>query len=167
MTKFEFTRSFIHRTFGDIGSVEVTGEATVALDGKALPDTSVQYLMNFALQSLQDAYAGAKDATEAGANWQKKLDALIEGTVGVRSGGGGVDAMTKLCRAVAREILRSKMALAGKPYKDFTAKDADEQNAVLDKIINANRDTIEAEAKKRLAAKSKLADSVDLGDLGL
>lgn len=163
----DIKRAFVHRTYGDIGSVTMTGNAKIALDGKDLPDASVAYLMNFALQSLQDAYAGAKTDDEAKANWAKKLKTLVEGTVGIRTGGSGVDALTKLMRSVAREIVRAKMAEANKPYKEFTAKTADEQNIVLDKVIEGNREVIEAEARKRMNAKTKLKDSVDLGDLGL
>ena len=81
MTNYDVKRGFTHRTFGEIGAVDMTAEvAKVTVNGTELPETSVEYLLHFALQSLQDAYAGAKNPTEAAAAFDKKLKALCEGT---------------------------------------------------------------------------------------
>lgn len=76
---------------GRIGSVEMVADVnSIKIGGKALPVASIDYLLNFSLQSLQDAYAGAESLDEAVGNWTKKHDALLEGTIGVRQGGGGM-----------------------------------------------------------------------------
>lgn len=165
-TEYNVTRDFAHRTYGAIGSVRLTaGIGEVELNGKTIPGRSVEYLLTFALQSLQDAYAGADNADEAKARFDKKLAAIIDGTIGVRgNGGGGVSELTKVCRSVAREMLRAAFAKAGKKYGDFTSLPAAEQNEKLDAIIEKHREHVEAEAKKRIAAKAKVAD-IDLGDI--
>lgn len=165
VTEYNVTRDFAHRTYGEIGTVRLTaGIGEVELNGKTIPGRSVEYLLTFALQSLQDAYAGADNADEAKARFDKKLAAIVDGTIGVRSGGGGVSELTKVCRSVAREMLRAAFAKAGKKYGDFTALSVAEQNEKLDAIIEKHREHVEAEAKKRIAAKAKVAD-IDLGDI--
>lgn len=77
---------------GRIGAVTLEANITdVSVDGKSLPAASIEYLLNFSLQSLQDAYAGAESLTEATASWEKKLSALLEGTIGVRGESGMTD----------------------------------------------------------------------------
>lgn len=130
------------------------------LDGNVLPESSVQHLLTFALQSLQDAYAGAKDNAEAEAAFAKKYQRLIDGSVGVRA--GGTDTFTKTCRQIARQIVRAKFAESGRKYSEFTALSASEQNDRLDQVIAANRDVIEKEAKKRMDEQDKLSKQVDI-----
>lgn len=172
MAKVDYAvaREFAHRTHGEIGAatLQVMGTDKVVLNGKELPGRSVEYLLTFALQSLQDAYAGAKSSDEARAMFEKKLAAITDGTIGVRgSSGGGVSELTKVSRSVAREMLRAAFAKSGKSYGDFTALSAADQNEKLDAIIEKHRDVVEGEAKKRIAAKAKVADAVDLDDIGL
>lgn len=159
----EVKRTYIRKGFEMATVALVAPNGKWKLDGKELPDGSVAHLMTFALQTLQDAYAGASDQAEADANFEKKYAKLVAGEIGVR--GTGVDSFTKVCRSVAREMLRAKMAQAGRPYKDFTSKSAEEQNDVLDKIVNDYREVVEAEAKKRIKAQEaarELAASVDI-----
>lgn len=76
---------------GRIGAIELVADVnSIKVAGNELGQASIDYLLNFSLQSLQDAYAGAESLAEAVAAYEKKLDALIEGTIGVRSGGGGM-----------------------------------------------------------------------------
>lgn len=95
---------------GRIGSVEMSAGITgISINGKELPEASINYLLNFSLQSLQDAYAGAEDLTEATANWEKKLAALLDGTIGVRSGGGGMSDEERAELYVAEQATRAKL----------------------------------------------------------
>jgi len=154
MTKVEFKRDFAHRTYGAIGSVELAAMVgDIKLDGQVLPDTSVEYLLNFALQSLQDAYAGAKDAKEAQALWAKKRDALIAGTIGVRTGGAGVDEATAVARIIVRQYAKAKLGAKSKEWAKFTGLSDADQNAKLDEWHKANEaafaDAIKAELKRR------------------
>lgn len=108
------------------------------VNGNELPEVSAQYLMNFALQSLQDAYAGAKDLAEAQANFQKKLDALLEGSIGIREG-GGVSEEIRIRRQFVMDAVRAAARKKeGKPWKE-TEKKA-EYDALSDEEINAKLD---------------------------
>lgn len=81
-------RSYTHKSFGPVGKVELTVPAEGwSIDGHELNEQAVQHLATFALQTLQDAYAGAKTSDEAQANWEKKLDRIVKGVIGVREGG--------------------------------------------------------------------------------
>src|SRR5688572_14266848 len=100
MTKFNIARSFDHKLHGRIGLVEVEADVksiTISTGGVAheLPATSIEYLLTFALQNLQDAYAGAENAADATARFGKKLDRLLAGTIGAREAGDGASAETK------------------------------------------------------------------------
>lgn len=84
----QITRKYTHAAHGDIGSVElIVPDAGWTLDGVALPISSVRHLATFALQSLQDAYAGAKSADEASDAFATKYDRIREGTIGTHTGG--------------------------------------------------------------------------------
>ena len=89
-TIMEIDRTYEHKSAGTIGQVKLTvpSEGWV-LDGKALSEQSVRHLAYFALQTLQDAYAGADtmpDAERVG-RFNKKYDRLMLGTIGTREGG--------------------------------------------------------------------------------
>lgn len=119
-------RTYEHKTFGNIGSVEFTvPDGAFSLGDKVLPASSVEHLMTFALQTLQDAYAGAKDATEAKANFEKKLTKLIEGTIGTRTSGVRVDAPDWMLAFLEdnRALVKAKAQVDG--YKDMTPSERD------------------------------------------
>lgn len=157
---------------GRIGHVElvVDGEKWT-LDGKELPDASIHYLMNFALQSLQDAYAGADGLKDATARWEAKRAALIDGTVGA-SGGGGVSDETTAQRYVMKRAYLAQVDDAKKAaFKDMEPAD---QADLLDRLFAKNAAKLatvvadrlaemEAERKRRAAERAKLAGmGVDL-----
>lgn len=162
------TRAFNHRTFGQIGSVELSANVKdVKVDGTTLPDASVEYLLHFALQSLQDAYAGAKTEDEAKAAWAKKLDALKAGTIGVRGGGEGVTEETKVQRMIVRNMVKAKFGAKSPEWATFTGLSDADQNAKLDEWFAANAEklapAVAEEMKRREAArkaKAKIADAV-------
>lgn len=112
--------------------------------------SSVEYLLTFALQNLQDAYAGAESAAEAQARWQKKLDRLIEGSIGVREAGDGASALTKSIRAVIGDMLRQ----AKKWQEVIGALDEDKRGEALDAIFakqpEAKQAAIRATAEERI-----------------
>lgn len=163
------TRAYAHKTHGTIGDVEFTyPNGSFKLNGEELPESSVTHLMTFALQSLQDAYAGAKNNDEAVGAFNTKLDRLLKGEIGVR--GTGVDSFTKMCQSVAREILRANMKAQGVPYKTFTEKSAEDQADIVDKIVNKHRKVIEDRAKQRIAeqeARNKELAGIDIGKVEL
>ena len=91
----DIERKFEHKDYGEIGAVALTVPTDGwSIDGQPLSEESVKYLATFALQSLQDAYAGAKDSASAIGAFGKKYDRLVNGEIGTREGGklGGVKA---------------------------------------------------------------------------
>lgn len=140
----DIKREYTHKRFGLIGSVRLTvpTEGWV-LDDVPLTAAGVTHLATFALQSLQDAYAGAKDEGEALALWEKKLDRIMEGTIGTRTG-------------VTRDPIKSHaigMAVRFAPGVDAKAKRANairmvESNA---KWLDRAREDLEWAAKESVA----------------
>lgn len=152
----------IHRTFATraksavgeatIGECRLTGEAKLLLDGKELPAKSVEYLMTFALQSLQDAYAGAETADAAKSAWVAKRDKLLSGDIGARGPGASVPTETRIARDIMRDIFHKKASESAR--KEYKEADADGRNAILDAAISKNADAIAklvAEEMKRRA----------------
>lgn len=167
-------RTFTHKTFGLIGEVNLKAPEGLAieLNGKQLPVGSVEYLLTFALQSLQDAYAGAKTEAEAVTSWEKKRDAIIAGTVGVRVGGSSVSDETRIGRKLIRDALKTKMGKDSAEWKEFTGLSDADQNAKLDALYAKNKDKLAPKVQSELDAlraererKAKLAK--DASDLDL
>lgn len=129
----EINRTFAHRTFGAIGNaVFETPKGKYVLNGHELPESSVAHLMTFALQTLQDAYAGAKSTDEALGAYNGKLDKLLNGTIGTRSGGDGVDERTRVARSIVRGAVKAKFGGKSPEWATFTGLSDDDQNAKLD-----------------------------------
>lgn len=101
------SRSYAHKTFGQIGAVTMTSpDGDWTINGAVVPERTVDHLLTFALQTLQDAYAGAADATDAKEKFDCKLAKLAAGTLGVRSGGGAaVDEETRHMRMIMRSLV--------------------------------------------------------------
>lgn len=163
-------RSYDHKDHGRIGTVTLEAAlGDVTLNGTALPQASVEYLLMFSLQSLQDAYAGADGADDAKARWEKKLDRLLEGSIGVRAAGDGASAETKAIRGVIGDMLRAAKVWKAK----IGSLDEDKRAAALDAIFEgqspekqaALRDQAKArlaEAAKRKAQAAAMADTLEL-----
>lgn len=152
MTKFTIARTFDHKAHGRIGLIECEADVkSLTIGGVAVPDASIEYLLTFAFQNLQDAYAGADSAADAQARFAKKLDRLMKGEIGVREAGDGASAETKAIRGVIGDMLR-----AAKQWKEVMGdKDEDARAAVLDAIFakqpEAKQATIRATAQERMA----------------
>ena len=115
---FEVTRDFTSKAYGKIGQsgwrVTKTGAAEMLRAGNwvLVPDATRDALAMFALQTLQDAYAGAKTASEAVGSFDKKLDAYIDGTVGTRA---------TSWESVAREIITLALVKRDPEFKKLEA----------------------------------------------
>jgi hypothetical protein len=159
-------RNFAHKRFGEIGRVVLEADVKVVkLNGKPIPEGSVEYLLNFALQSLQDAYAGAENADEAKANFAKRFERLIEGKIGVREG-GGVSEETRVARTIVRAKLKAKLDKA-----EYEAKYKDDDEAV-DAVFAKNKEKLQPfvdarleELRKERERKAKMAKAVDELDI--
>ena len=165
-------RTFTHRTFGLIGEVNLKASegTTLSLNGKELPPSSVEYLLTFALQSLQDAYAGAKTPDEAVASWTKKRDSLIAGTIGTRTGTGtSVSDETRIGRNLIKGALKAKWGKDSPEWKEFTGLSDADQAAKLDELLGKNREKLQPRIDAEVQAlraererKAKLAKASDL-----
>lgn len=163
--EYNVKRAFEHKTNGSIGAVHLKAEVgKVTIGDKELPTRSVEYLLTFALQSLQDAYAGAKSNEQAVGLFDKKLDALIAGTIGVRTG-GGTSELERVTLQVVRAILKAKLteeAFAAYKEDDDKVLEAFEKNkAKLEPLVTERMEEL---AKER-ARKAKLA--ANAGELEL
>lgn len=166
----EYNRTFTHRTFGNIGSVVFAApKGKYAINGTELPESSVAHLMTFALQTLQDAYAGAKSTDEALGAFNGKLDKLLNGTIGTRGSGDGADERTRVARSVTMSAAKAKFGAKSPEWATFTGLTDDERNAKLDGWYEANREAfdpaVDEEMARRAAkreAKAGLASSVTI-----
>jgi hypothetical protein len=150
---------------GDIGRVVLETDASVIkLNGKPVPLQSMEYLLTFALQAFQDAYAGAQSAEEAKSFFEKKLAACIDGTIGVRgAGGGSVSEETRVIRQVVREILRKRLekeAYEAKYKDDDEAVDAAfvKNEEKLRPFVDARLEELKKERERKAKLAAKAAD---------
>jgi len=162
-------RSYDHKTHGHIGSVRLSAPAEGwTLDGKPLPESSVEYLLTFSLQALQDAYAGAKTQGEARGMFAAKRDRLAEGTIGVRSAGAGFTTVEKK----ALQLFRNEKIAALAAYKAIDSTDQPARLAFVVKVWEAVSNDVRAAytAKAEIvleAEKEAVAVDIDLAALGI
>lgn len=149
------TRNYTHRTYGTIGAVEFgVPKGKFTLNGTELPDASVAHLMTFALQTLQDAYAGAKNLAEATGAFNGKLDKLLNGTIGTRSSGDGADERTRVARSVTMSAAKAKFGAKSPEWATFTGLDDDAKNAKLDGWYAANAEAFDPAIDEELARRN-------------
>ena len=126
----EIGRIYAHRAYGEVGNVVLECDLTrMTLNGNDIPELSMRAILRHGLQILQDAYAGAKSTDEAKAFFAKKLDKLLNGTLGER---GVSDEMSDRDETIARKWIAFKgmtfakgTLLPEKLEKAFTAWEAD------------------------------------------
>lgn len=169
----KFDRKFQHKSkegvVTDFGIVAVEYEAVISLNGNEMGERSVEHLIHYAMQSLQDQYAGvgtSKTVAEATAAFTTRLDKLVNGTIGIRSGTGGVDPLTTVMRSIARKFVKAKLSKA--EYKEKYT-DNEDKNDYLDSVIDKKPETFESAGKAELARMAKEANDiagldVDLSD---
>ena len=165
----EYTRNYTHRTYGNIGGVTFgVPKGKFTLNGHELPEVSVAHLMVFALQTLQDAYAGAKSTDEAQGAFNGKLDKLLNGTIGTRGSGDGADERTRVARSVVMAAAKAKFGAKSPEWATFTGLDDAARNAKLDGWYAANAEAfdpaIDEEMERRRAkaeAKKALGSAVE------
>lgn len=156
----EYNRSFTHRTFGAIGAVTFeTPKGRYAINGIVLPESSVAHLMTFALQTLQDAYAGAKSTDEALGAFNGKLDKLLNGTIGTRAAGDGADERTRVARSVAMAAAKAKFGSKSPEWATFTGLDDDAKNAKLDGWYAANAVAFDPAIDEEMARRAAKRES--------
>ena len=156
----EITRTYTHRTFGNIGAVTFeTPKGKYRLNGHDLPDASVTHLLTFALQTLQDAYAGAKSTDEALGAFNGKLDKLLNGTIGSRGTGDGADERTRVARSVVQAAAKAKFGSKSPEWATFTGLSDDERAAKLDGWYEANREAFDPAIDEEMARRAARRDA--------
>jgi hypothetical protein len=164
----DYNRTFTHRTFGKIGDVTFTvPKGKYLINGHELSEASVAHLMTFALQTLQDAYAGAKSTDEAQGAFNGKLDKLLNGTIGTRTGGDGADERTRVARSVVMSAAKVKFGSKSPEWATFTGLADSEKNAKLDAWYEENKAVFDPAVDEEMArrearrnAKGELAGTV-------
>lgn len=151
----EYNRNYTHRTFGKIGAVTFTApKGKYLLNGTELPQASVDHLLTFALQTLQDAYAGAKSTDEALGAFNTKLDRLLNGTIGTRGTGDGADERTRVARSVVHAAAKAKFGSKSPEWATFTGLDDDARNAKLDGWYEANKAAFDPAVDEEMARRN-------------
>lgn len=80
-------RTYEHKRFGEIGKVTLEApDGEWKLNDTVLTAIGTEHLLRFSLQSFQDAYASSDTWEEAVGAFEKKLDRVLEGTIGSREG---------------------------------------------------------------------------------
>lgn len=129
-------------------------------EAKALNQTRTENISNSLRKKLTDLLGDEPSAEAlAEANTMvQELDASYEFTVANASGGRRVaDPLEKECRAVARAYVSQKLKEAGTTAKEKGKEWMDE---AIEKV--ASNEKIIALAKKRIADRAKIAESVDV-----
>lgn len=156
----EYNRSYTHRTYGNIGNVTfAVPKGKYVLNGTELPEASVAHLMTFALQTLQDAYAGAKSTDEALGAFNGKLDKLLNGTIGTRGTGDGADERTRVARSVVQQAAKAKFGAKSPEWATFTGLDTADQNEKLDAWYEANKDAFDPAIDEEMARRAARRDA--------
>ncbi len=149
----EITRNYSHKAHGLIGTVTLTApDGPYALDGQALDAASITHLLTFALQTLQDAYAGSETADEAKAAWAKKRAKLLDGTIGTRTGGDGADEFTTIARQLVRVGYKAALGAKSSEWATFTGLSDSDQNAKLDELFGKNETAFRPQVDAKIAA---------------
>lgn len=148
--------------------VDVDTEA-FGLDWAELP-SNAQYVFRYGLtQSLNDAHAAESVPNDdAGRNSimaivEKKLDAIVNGTVRVAGSGGAriVDPIARLIMRYARDAVAGALKAAGKKVKDMTKEQLD---TAYTRYIEKNTEALKARAERELADNAA-AGAIDVDDL--
>ncbi len=130
--------------------IESKSDVIMMLNGQELSPASIDHLMTFALQTLQDAYAGAEDEADAKGRFEAKLARILDGTIGTRSGGGsGVDPVVAEIRNLIRADIKKAIG------DDWKTMDDDARNAALDKVFADQPEDVQAALTE--AAKGEIA----------
>jgi len=156
----EYNRSFNHKVYGAIGAVTFeTPKGSFKLNGANLPEPSVDHLMTFALQTLQDAYAGAKSTDEALGAFNAKLDRILNGEIGVRGTGDGASERTRVERSVMMAAAKIRFGAKSAEWATFTGLADDAKNAKLDAWYAANAAGLSGAVDEEMARRAAKRDA--------
>lgn len=144
---------------GETLQVEFEGQMPeIRLNGEAIPAEMVEYLFRYGIrQSVKDKAAGAETDAERNALAQKRIDALIDGSV--REGTGGGPKLSPLERRARDIAQRDVEAAARKLGHKLTRKDVANRAAAY---FKSHGDRLRTRAEAELAAETPDADLMAL-----
>jgi hypothetical protein len=152
--EYSIKREFATKA-GAIGRVHLKAEISwlkIATDENEtfieIPADSIEYLINFGLQFLQDAYAGKPDLTYAIAAHRQRRDRFISGNMRSRAVAPKVSSWQAEARRFMLNFIRNNDAAK---VKYAALPDAKARTAYLDERIVANIDTIKPKIDKIIA----------------
>lgn len=148
----------INITVANIATVTCGNAGSFAVNLESMPQASLDYIFAYGLkQCLSDARSAAKSADEAKGMVQKKLDALLAGTIRV-AGSRTTDPVGQEAKRLAR--LAIDAALKAKRIKRADLPEGKYAEAVTK---YAAREDVLAQAKANVDSAGDLAD--DIADL--
>lgn len=168
---YEVARRFEKHGFSSIVTLAVTDTGEIALKESGdkyniLSDNSAVYMLNYAMRTFQDAYAGSDSRASVTESFEERYARIIDGTIGTRS---RIDDRTRAereCILLALSLPKNAEKLAAyKPLKGAAA------NAYLDNMADWQSDNpafarmVEAKIAEYVRAReaaATLAESVDL-----
>lgn len=137
---------------------------TREVDISNLPPASLYYLMAYGLkQSLNDAHASAKDLTEALASVDKRLQKILDGTMGERATREALDPIEAEAIKLASDKVRQAMRAKGIKPADHKEKVAELAAQLVEKDP-----AFREEARRRIenAKEIDVLGMLDFADLG-
>lgn len=155
MPTVNINRDYVHKTFGPIGRADLVAAAHITINGVTLPESSVRAVLNHGLQILQDAYAGSKSRNEAVGDFGKKLDKLLDGTLGARE--SSVDPVMTEALSIADGRVRAAMKAKGLKigdYKPAVIRD------IAKKLLDKDASIMET-ARANVAARTEAVPETD------
>lgn len=164
LNKLAIVREFARRNGGAIGKVRVEGEFGAFTiqrdtgDAVSLPAASVEYLVEFGLQSLQDAYAGKTTDAESRAAFDAKYAKLVAGDMS--AGAAKLPLADRVAIDMAALTKSGKVAYAA-IGKDVVGRALTNARLAIARDMLAKheafRKAVDAETARRSATETELA----------
>jgi hypothetical protein len=157
------------------GHVEAHGRRVALRDVATNPKAVMYMLQNGFSQSVTDAAAFTKEqkagksddeiAAMANDARDKRVAAILGGTIGARVGGAKLPPVERVMREVAEERLKAIAVTRGVAMPKNVKGGVQTLTLALDKILARDPDGIRAEAETRIASAKANASAIDDDDL--
>lgn len=155
--EYAIKQTFQHRADKQpLGTIDARIDVVSAtLNGKPMPGATIEWLLSYGIrQGFTDSFAAGKSHSERSGLFNKRLDAAIAGSVGVRIR-SVADLVTTIARDVTRDQLRKRPAL----WKQYTAlKDTAAKAAHLDAVYAKNEIKLSPAVEAELARRASLPE---------
>jgi hypothetical protein len=159
LIKVESIHNFNHKTFGGLGTIEVTlAVAEATLNGSPLGQKAIEYLFGYGVrQAFTDCYSQAKDADKAQSMLAKKVQAVIDGKISLRE---KLDAFSRVMRELTDKAFEESAKMTFAAFAK-SLDDDDKAEAVYEKFAESVRESLEPVARERLERERGIGDKVE------